>query len=97
MAAGGGDVHCRSKNRCLCKQLWVRNRLWAELSAKARLALTGFVQQCVCISRSVLTGVQQPLSAQNDHFEQLGVSGNDHGVNNGNRKRAEIKVLFLVE
>lgn len=45
----------------------------------------------------MLTGVQQPLSSQNDHFEELGVSGNDHGVKNGNRKRAEIKVLFLVK
>lgn len=48
-------------------------------------------------SRSVLTPVQQPLSSPDGHFEELGVSANDHGVKNGNRKRDEIKVLFLVE
>lgn len=45
----------------------------------------------------MLTGVQQLLSSPNDHFEELGVSANDRGVKNGNRKRDKIKVLFLVE
>lgn len=45
----------------------------------------------------MVSGVQQPLSSPNDHFEKLGVSGNDHGVKKGNRKREEIKELFLVK
>lgn len=45
----------------------------------------------------MLAGVQQPLSSPNDHFGELGVSGNDHSIKEGNRKRGEIKVFFLVK
>lgn len=34
---------CRSKNRCLSEQLWVRSHLLAEFLAKAQLLVVGFL------------------------------------------------------
>lgn len=34
---------CRSKNRCLSEQLWVRSHLLAEFLARAQLLVVGFL------------------------------------------------------